>query len=190
MVNGMELDALNERIARVVRERRRERGATLAAVADDAGLSRTILSRIENGHGNPSIETLFRIGRALELPLSAMLEEGEEPRARVIRARTGAQLQADSGMTGWLVHAQASGHHTEVYEIALPAGTDQRTAGHQPGTRELVFCVTGRLRVGPIGAEVELRAGDAAWFEADAEHHYVAVRATRALNWIVTPARG
>jgi hypothetical protein len=59
-------------------------------------------------------------------------------------------------MTAWLVHAQARGHHAEVYELALPVGTDQRTAGHLPGTEELVMCVTGRLRVGPVGEEVVL----------------------------------
>jgi transcriptional regulator with XRE-family HTH domain len=186
----MELDSLTARIARVVREQRYVSGATLAEVASAAGLSKAILSRIENGHGNPSIETLFRIARALELPLSALLAEDQSPRSRMIPARSGPELHADSGMAAWLVHAQARGHHAEVYELALPAGTDQRTAGHLPGTEELLICLTGRLRVGPVGQEVELAAGDAAWFAADEEHHYVALRAARALNWIVTPAGG
>ena len=185
-----ELESITARIARVVRERRYVSGATLGELAAESGLSKTILSRIENGHGNPSVETLFRIARALDLPLSALLGEDETPRARVILARSGPELHADSGMTAWLVHAQAGGHHAEVYELALPAGTDQRTAGHLPGTEELVICVTGRLLVGPLGEEVELGAGDAAWFAADGEHHYVALRTARALDWIVTPAGG
>ncbi len=72
----------------------------------------------------------------------------------------------------------------------MPAGTEQRTAGHLPGTEELLICLTGRLHVGPVDAEVELGTGDAAWFRADAEHRYIALRAARALNWIVTPAAG
>jgi transcriptional regulator with XRE-family HTH domain len=186
----MDLDSLNARIARVVRERRYVSGATLAEVAAEAGLSKTILSRIENGHGNPSVETLFRIARALDLPLSALLGEDQAPRARLIPARSGPALHGDSGMDAWLVHAQARGHHAEVYELALPAGTDHRTAGHLPGTEELVICVSGRLRVGPVGEEVALAAGDGAWFAADGEHHYAAPRGARALNWIVTPAGG
>lgn len=187
---AMELDSLTARIARVVRERRYVSGATLADVAAQAGVSKTILSRIENGHGNPSIETLFRVARALDLPLSAMLAEDDAPRARVIPARSGPELHADSGMAAWLVHAQARGHHAEVYELALPAGTDQRSAGHLPGTEELLICLSGRLRVGPVGEEVELATGDAACFAADGEHHYAGLRAARALNWIVTPAGG
>jgi XRE family transcriptional regulator, regulator of sulfur utilization len=181
-----QLVSLNQRIARVVRERRRLTGTTLADLARSSGLSKTILTRIENGDGNPSVETLFRIARALELPLSALLAE-EAPRARVIPARSGPELHADSGMAAWLVHAQSQGHHAELYELALPAGTRQRTAGHLPGTEELLICLTGHLRVGPVDAEVQLRAGDAAWFRADGEHQYVAVRDARALNWIITP---
>ncbi|MGI8711622.1 MAG: helix-turn-helix domain-containing protein [Solirubrobacteraceae bacterium] len=185
-----ELGSVNLRIARVMRARRYVSGATLGELARASGLSKTILSRIENGHGNPSVETLFRIARALGLPLSALLAEDEAPRARVIRARSGPELHADSGMAAWLVHAQARGHHAELYELELPAGTEQRTAGHLPGTEELVICLKGRIRVGPVGEEVELCAGDAAWFRADAEHRYVSLRAARALNWIVTPAGG
>src|SRR4051794_24564825 len=135
-----EAAALHQRIAAVVRARRRERGASLADVAAESGLSKAILSRIENGAGNPSIETLFRIGRALDLPLAALVGDDDAPRATAIPARSGTELHADSGMTAWLVHAQAQGHTTEVYELDLPAGTEQRTAGHLPGTHELVVC--------------------------------------------------
>ncbi len=114
-----EFESVNQRIASVVRKHRHASGATLGEVARASGLSKTILSRIENGHGNPSVETLFRIARALELPLSALLADDEGPRARVIRARSGTELQADSGMTAWLVRAQARGHHAEVYELQI-----------------------------------------------------------------------
>lgn len=184
------LESLTAQIARTVRQRRYETGATLSEVAAKAGLSKTIVGRIENGRGNPSLETLFRVAGALEVPLSSLLSEHREPMARVIPARSGPEVRADSGMAAWLVHAQAHGHHAEVYELALPAGTDQRTAGHLPGTEELLICVSGRLRVGPVGEEVELGDGDAAWFAADGEHHYLALTAARALNWIVTPAGG
>ncbi len=184
-----QLVSLNQRIAAVVRERRHLAGMTLGELAHASGLSKTILSRIENGHGNPSVETLFRIARALGLPLSALLAD-EAPRASVIRARSGPELHADSGMRAWLVHAQPSHQHAEIYELELPTGTEQRSAGHLSGTEELVICLTGRLRVGPVDHEVDLRPGDAARFRADDEHRYVAVRAARAVNWIFTPAGG
>ena len=183
-----DLDRLTRQIARVLREQRLAAGATLADLARETGLSKTILGRIENGHGNPSIETLFRIARGLDLQLSSMLVADEPTRVRLIPRRSGPELRADSGMSAWLVQAQSRGHHAELYELDLPAAVDQRSAGHRPGTEELVICVSGRLRVGPLGEEVLLSPGDAVWFSADGEHHYEALRASRALDWIVSPA--
>jgi len=43
-----------------------------------SGLLRFYLSRVENGHSIPSIETLEKLARALEIPLYQLFYEGEE----------------------------------------------------------------------------------------------------------------
>lgn len=43
------------------------------------GLLRCYLSRVENGHTVPSIETLEKMARALEVPLYQLFYEGEQP---------------------------------------------------------------------------------------------------------------
>jgi transcriptional regulator with XRE-family HTH domain len=43
------------------------------------GLLRPYLSRIENGHTVPSVETLEKLARALEVPLYQLFYDGEEP---------------------------------------------------------------------------------------------------------------
>jgi len=45
------------------------------------GLLRCYLSRVENGHCIPAIETLEKIARALEVPLYQLFYDGEEPPA-------------------------------------------------------------------------------------------------------------
>jgi transcriptional regulator with XRE-family HTH domain len=181
------LESLGAQIAGVIRSRRRASGQTLDELAKRSGLSKTILSRIENGRGNPSVETLFRIARALELPLSALLEVAPRSAAKRIPARSGTALLGDSGMSAWPIHTESIPYHAELIELDLPAGVEHPSDGHLAGTVELVYCLRGRLRVGPIGDEVELSAGDCAWFRADTPHHYVALRAARALNLIGTP---
>lgn len=49
---------------------RRESGATQQSVADAAGIQQAELSRIENGLGNPTVETLLRVLAALDLRLT------------------------------------------------------------------------------------------------------------------------
>jgi transcriptional regulator with XRE-family HTH domain len=43
------------------------------------GLLRCYLSRVENGHTVPALETLEKLARALEVPLYQLFYDGEEP---------------------------------------------------------------------------------------------------------------
>ena len=43
------------------------------------GLLRCYVSRVENGHSVPAIETLEKFARALEVPMYQLLYDGEEP---------------------------------------------------------------------------------------------------------------
>jgi XRE family transcriptional regulator, regulator of sulfur utilization len=176
-----DLTELSQRIGRAVRTFRLGHGWSLGELARGSGLSKTILARIERGEGNPSVETLWRVSQALRVPLGALLTPSERPRVRVIRAGSAEPLRSESGMTAWLMHAEGREHRSEIFEIDLPRGVDQRSDPHLPGTEELIYCLKGRVRVGPVGDEVEIAAGDAAWFTADVAHHYEALRDTRTL---------
>lgn len=44
-----------------------------------SGLLRCYISRVENGHTVPAVETLEKLARALEIPLYELMYEGEEP---------------------------------------------------------------------------------------------------------------
>lgn len=43
------------------------------------GLLRCYISRVENGHTVPAIETLEKLARAMEVPLYQLFYDGEEP---------------------------------------------------------------------------------------------------------------
>ncbi|HEY2458927.1 MAG TPA: helix-turn-helix transcriptional regulator [Candidatus Acidoferrum sp.] len=48
-------------------------------IENRTGLLRCYISRVENGHTVPAIETLEKLARALELPLHQFLYDGDEP---------------------------------------------------------------------------------------------------------------
>ena len=48
-------------------------------IEERTGLRRCYVSRVENGHTVPSIETLEKLARALEVPLYKFFYDGEEP---------------------------------------------------------------------------------------------------------------
>src|SRR4051794_37636413 len=173
-IDDHDLEALAGRIGAAVRELRLAQRWSLGDLGRAAGLSKTILARIERGDGNPSVETLWRVSRALRLPLGALLTPSAQPRTRVIPARSGEALRSASGMAAWLLHAEGREHRSEIFDIELPKGIDQRSEPHLAGTEELILCVKGRVSAGPYGEEADLGPGDAVWFHADVPHHYAA----------------
>jgi transcriptional regulator with XRE-family HTH domain len=63
---------------RVMRE---EKKFSQGEIEKRTGLLRCYISRVENGHTIPSIETLEKLARALEIPLYQLFYDGEEPPA-------------------------------------------------------------------------------------------------------------
>jgi transcriptional regulator with XRE-family HTH domain len=62
-----------------LRALREEKNLSQGDIEKRTGLVRPYISRVENGHTVPAIETLEKFARALEVPLYQLLYEGEEP---------------------------------------------------------------------------------------------------------------
>jgi XRE family transcriptional regulator, regulator of sulfur utilization len=173
-------------VARSIKAHREARRMSLGALARESGLSKPLLSRLESGAGNPSLETLWRLARAFDVTLGTLLGEADPPRTRLIRAEDGTALTSESGMGTRLILAEGRTHRTEIHEIYLLAGTEYLSR-HMPGTEELVMCLEGSLEAGPEGQEAELAAGDALWFPADLPHRYFSRDGARALSLMSYP---
>jgi len=61
---------------RVLRE---EKDLSQGEIERRTGLLRCYISRVENGHTVPTVETLEKMARALEVPLYALFYDGEKP---------------------------------------------------------------------------------------------------------------
>jgi transcriptional regulator with XRE-family HTH domain len=165
---------------------REARGWSLGGLAKATGLSKTLLSGLESGAGNPSLETLWRLATAFDISLGTLLGEHDPPAIRVIRAEDGPSLTSESGLSARLVLAEGREHRTEIYEAHMLAGSEYVSL-HPPGTEELVFCLEGALEVGPEGLEEELSAGDAVWFPGDLTHRYFSREGARVLSIMSYP---
>src|ERR1700721_1488065 len=62
-----------------LRELREAKKFSQGDIEKKTGLLRCYISRVENGHSVPAIETLEKIARAMELPMYALFYEGEKP---------------------------------------------------------------------------------------------------------------
>jgi transcriptional regulator with XRE-family HTH domain len=70
-----ELEHLKSALARNIKARRAEMGLAQERLGLDAGVDRTVVSKIERGVANPSLEILFRIAQRLDTPVSSLLAD-------------------------------------------------------------------------------------------------------------------
>ena len=62
-----------------LREMREEKKLSQGDIEKRTGLLRCYISRVENGHTVPAIETLEKMARALEIPFYQLFYDGEKP---------------------------------------------------------------------------------------------------------------
>ena len=63
------------KIGTIIRAHRLQKGLSQGDIEKKTGLLRCYLSRVENGHTVPSLDTLSKIAMALDLPLSQFFTE-------------------------------------------------------------------------------------------------------------------
>jgi transcriptional regulator with XRE-family HTH domain len=77
-------------IAERLRALREQKQLSQGDIENRTGLLRCYISRVENGHTLPSIETLEKIARALQVPIYQIFYDGEKPPAiRPLKIREG-----------------------------------------------------------------------------------------------------
>jgi len=166
---------MSEPLATIAAALRRERervGISLAELARRAGLAKSTLSQLENGTGNPSIETLWSLGVALGVPFSRLVEP-PAPAVRIIRAADKPRLRSDQAdVTGSLLAAGSAHTRRDLYVMELEPGQPREAESHLAGTVEHVVVAAGRLLTGPAEGRVELGPGDYAAFPGDVPHYY------------------
>ncbi len=72
---AFKLAALSMNIGETIRNYRLQKGMSQGDIEKRTGLLRCYLSRVENGHTIPSLDTLAKIAGAMELPLSQFFAE-------------------------------------------------------------------------------------------------------------------
>lgn len=160
-------------VGSALRQLRSEQGLSLDKLAYESGVSRAMLSQIELGRSTPTITVLWRIARALGVPFSALLGGPSPEEPLVFRASRAKVLKsADGSFSTRALFPLDRPHSAEFYELRLAPRGIELADSHAPGTTENLVVTAGTLEIRLAGATLELRAGDATYFQADIPHEY------------------
>jgi transcriptional regulator with XRE-family HTH domain len=160
-------------VGRNVRRLRGRRGLSLEGLSRASGVSRAMLSQVELGRSTPTVNVLWRISQALEVPVATLIGERPPGGHAVLRVDQGKRLtNPDGSFVSRALFPYDAPRRSELYEVRLAPSCLERAEAHAPGTIENLVVAQGRLAVEVGGAMQSLEPGDAMVFEADVPHAY------------------
>lgn len=138
---------------------RRARGWSLSQLATAAGIAKSNLSRLEQGDGNPTLDTIWRLAVQLNVPFGTLVAPIKVP-------------LGEDGVEVRLLDQGQDAPRVDAYWMRCAPHITRHAEAHSPGTRESLTVVSGRLEAGPENEARALSAGDTLSFEADQPHLY------------------
>ncbi len=138
---------------------RLERGWSLSSLANAAGIAKSNLCRLEQGNGNPTLDTLWRLAVQLNAPFGTLVAPISVP-----LGEDGVQVQ--------LIDQGKGSPHVDAYWMRCAPHTLRHAEAHTLGTLETLTLISGWLEAGPEGATTVLTPGETKTFPADQPHCY------------------
>jgi transcriptional regulator with XRE-family HTH domain len=154
------LDQVGTRLKRV----RTQRRITLTGLADTTGISKSTLSRLENGQRRPTLELLLALSHAYRVPLDDLVGAPEvgDPRVRLKPGRV-------KGRAVIPLTRQPDG--MQVWKIVIPAGkVDPEPRGHDG--HEWIYVLSGHMRLVLGDQDWVLGPGEIAEFDTQVPHWF------------------
>lgn len=172
-------------LGRAIREARHRRGATLAEIATVAEVSVSLLSQVERGLADPSLDSLRAISRALGTTPFRLLSDRTN-RCVVVRRDAGRKIALDDrgGWSELLTTWDGSAFEVSRWSIEPGAATQREPRGH--AGEEAMFVLSGSAAI-EVGDETySVGEGDIVVYDARLPHRITAQPDGRLIALFVT----
>jgi transcriptional regulator with XRE-family HTH domain len=162
-------------IAFALRRERERTGLSLSELAKRAGIAKSTLSQLESASGNPSVETLWALSVALDVPF-ARLVEPVRPKVQLLRKGEGPTVFSErADYVATVLSACPPSARRDLYLLAAEPGSVRESEPHMPGVVEHVVLCSGRARLGLAEEPVEVAPGDYIAYPGDLPHVFEAL---------------
>ncbi|MFC6686790.1 helix-turn-helix domain-containing protein [Jhaorihella thermophila] len=163
-----------------VRELRKAQGWTLEQAANQAGLARSTLSKIENGQMSPTYEALKKLAVGLQISVPQLFTppQKEQVNGRMVLTRNG---EGAAHATATYEHELLAESLTKKKMLPYRARVRARSMEEFDGWvrhdgEEFLYVLTGVIKLYTEFYEpVEMRRGDSAYYDATMGHNVISV---------------
>lgn len=170
-----------------IKARRKELSLSLRELAGQVELTASFLSQVERDLTSPSIESLRKISKALDVPIFYFLVEENVDSPVVRRTQRRKLILPDSHLIYELLTPDLN-RKIEVVMVALEPGENSAATPLRGHTEECIYVLQGQLEI-VLGETIyHLASGDSIYFEGPMLR-YLAAKGDETLRFIsiITP---
>lgn len=149
---------------------RKDKGMSIAMLAEKAGVSPGMISQIEGNTTVPSIYVFWKLCNALGESVSVFFEE-EKPKDKVTLVRAGKHRVVSGSGNQYYLLTPDPNRRIEMYKVVFHREPDQEPVLASHEGAECGYIISGTLRVITEDEEYVLYPGDSIYFESTILHH-------------------
>ncbi|WP_404821767.1 helix-turn-helix domain-containing protein [Oceanobacillus halotolerans] len=167
-----------QHIGQKIKEARMRHKKTQQQVADECGISKSLLSKIENGQTSSAVATLSKISEVLDVPLSWVLDGHPETDIMVL-PKTKRQFKVGDENMGYSFELLANRSRFSNIEPTIvyvtPKDANYRVDAYTHSQDEFIYILEGSILLYYDGEEHQMEKGDTAYFKGENPHLFVPV---------------
>ncbi len=157
-------------IGKKIRKIRLEKKFKLDDLANETGLSKDFIKKVESGGQIPPVGTLLQISRALGIDSSFFLREQEANADDLAENRAEAYTKRTDNYAYTPLTSGAENKHLRAFRIIVEANQPHKGVGYQHEGEEFVYVLKGDVEI-QVGDNVNsLSAGKSLHFNSAVKH--------------------
>ncbi len=163
---------INLIIAGNLKRLRNERNLSLSQLARLSDISKAMISQIEKGNANPTINTIWKIAGGLNVPYTSLLERRQQSAFIIKKSDIVSQTANDEQYRLYCYYSSTPHRNFEFFQMELDEGCRYSSIGHPEKAEKYIMILKGRLTLEVNDKIFILNVNDSITFSAATEHVY------------------
>lgn len=168
----METDNMNLIVAKNIKWLREEHKLSMDELSRLSGVSKSMLSQIERGDGNPTLSTLWKLANGMKVPFDALIVRPKVPYKIVKLSQLQPLLEADGKVRNYPIFPDDENRRFAVYYMKLDPGSYWQSDPHLHGTTEFITVFSGSLEIRAADKSFTVEEEESISFKGDVVHSY------------------
>ena len=168
---GIDLKSIGQKI----KQTRLLRKKTQQEIADECGISKSLLSRIENGHKATALATLSKISDSLDVPLSWLLDNQNGVNPLIVR-ESDRKSEIGDIIMGYSFELLANKTNLSLIQpmiVHVPKVQKKNQQTYTHSQDEFIYILEGAIELLYDGKKYYMKKGDSAYFEGTKSHLFM-----------------